>query len=285
MANAKLKPKAKSNDVIDEVMTAEEKAPVYDSSIVLDENGVSEPFEFLCGYTDSNGVLHKTFTVREMNGKDEEALSKGEVKQNPSKAITILLERCLVSIGSLTKKDLGTANWKKVIQGLYGGDQDLAVLKIREVSLGREIEVSHVCPHCGAKLKTFVDLSELAMIPFKGLEKIPFELPRGVRDRNGVVHREGFLRLPNGLDREILVPIAKKNLAQGTTMLLTRCIEFSDEGVYVTNDLMSNMVSRDREYLNELLQENNFGVELGIEVTCTECGDTFDGTFNPVNFI
>ena len=33
-------------------------------------------------YVDNNGVLHSTFTYREMTGKDEEAINRGDVKAN-----------------------------------------------------------------------------------------------------------------------------------------------------------------------------------------------------------
>ena len=39
-----------------------------------------ETFELIAGYVDKQGTLHKDFDIREMNGSDEEAISKNEVK-------------------------------------------------------------------------------------------------------------------------------------------------------------------------------------------------------------
>lgn len=283
MAQLKKKNPAEDNE-LDEVLTPEEKAPVYNSTIEVNEDGESEVFEMPAGYVDDNGTMHKTFTLREMTGRDEEAISKADMKQNGAKLISTLLERCVLSIGSLTRKELGTEKWKEVIRSLFVGDQDYILIKLRELSMGGEIEVTHTCPYCKKSMKTFLDVSELEVIPFKGLRVVPFSLPKGYRDKKGVVHRDGTMRLPTGFDREVLTPIAKKNVAQASTLMLTRLCKFDDE-VYVTDDVMRDLVTRDREYLQKLLQDNLFGVNLEVDVTCAECGEDFKGNLNSVNFI
>lgn len=278
MAQLKKKNSAEDNE-LDEVLT-----PVYSSTIEVNEDGESEVFEMPAGYVDDNGTMHKTFTLREMTGRDEEAISKADMKQNGAKLISTLLERCVLSIGSLTRKELGIEKWKEVIRSLLVGDQDYILIKLRELSMGGEIEVTHTCPYCKKSMKTFLDVSELEVLPFKGLRVIPFSLPKGYRDKKGVVHRDGTMRLPTGFDREVLTPIAKKNVAQASTLMLTRLCKFDDE-VYVTDDVMRDLVTRDREYLQKLLQDNLFGVNLEVGVTCAECGEEFKGNLNSVNFI
>ena len=113
---------------------------------------------------------------------------------------------------------------------------------------------------------------------------IKFTLQRGYKDKKGVVHKEGTMRLPNGLDREILTPLAKKNLARANTVLLTRLCKFTD-GMPVDEDVMSSLTVKDREYLNTLLGENNFGYVLSVEVECDQCGEIFEGNINAVNFL
>ena len=284
MATPKLKKNVASDELLDEVLTPEEKAPVYNSRIEVNEDGETEQFELLAGYTDDEGVLHKTFTLREMTGRDEEAISKSDVKQNLSKLVSVLLERCVMSIGTLTRKSVGTEKWKDIIKSLYVGDQDFMLIKLRELSMGGEIEVTHTCPYCKESLKTILDVSELEVEPFKGERVIQFSLPKGYRDKKGVVHKDGTLRLPTGQDREILTPIARKNVAQASTLMLTRLCKFED-GLYVTEDVMRDLTVRDREYLQKVLQENLFGINLEIDVTCTSCGEEFKGNLNATNFI
>ena len=284
MATPKLKKNVANDDLLDEVLTPEEKAPVYHSSIEVNEDGESERFNLLAGYIDKEGNLHTTFTLREMTGRDEEAISKSDVKQNGAKLIAILLERCVLSIGTLTRKSVGGEEWKEIIKKLLVGDQDYMLIKLRELSMGGEIEVTHTCPYCKESLKTMLDVSELETVPFKGQREIPFSLPKGYRDRKGVLHRDGTLRLPTGQDREILTPLARKNVAQASTLMLTRLCKF-EEGLPVTEDVMRDLTVRDREYLQKLLHENLFGINLEIDVTCTSCGEEFKGNLNATNFI
>ena len=241
-------------------------------------------FDFPCGYTDSEGVRHKTFTVREMDGKDEEALSRKDLASNTAKMMNVLLSRCVTSIGTLTPEGMGAKEWENVIKGLYVGDQDVAILKIREVSIGGTLTFNSECPVCGRPLTTEVDVDEIPVIEFKGEEKIPFSLPSGYSDKNGELHKEGTIRLPKGADREILVPIGVQNSARARTMMLTRLVEFND-GTFVSPEIMSSLSIRDRKYLNDLLEENLFGIDTDVPVICTECGAETKVSFNASNFM
>lgn len=284
MATPKLKKNVASDELLDEVLTPEEKAPVYNNTIEVDEEGETDKFNLLAGYIDEEGNHHTTFTIREMTGRDEEAISKSDIKQNGAKLISILLERCVLSIGTLTRKSVGGEKWKEVIKGLLVGDQDYMLIKLRELSMGGEIEVTHSCPYCKESLKTMLDVSELDITPFSGQRVVQFSLPKGYKDKKGVLHKEGTLRLPTGQDREILTPIARKNVAQASTLMLTRLCKF-DDGLYVTEDIMRDLTVRDREYLQKVLQDNLFGINLEIEVTCSSCGEDFKGNLNTTNFI
>lgn len=279
---ATLKSKAKVVDNESENMI--EKAVSQDFNLADDEG--SEVFELLAGYKDKDGVTHKEFTLREITGKDEEAIHKSDVKNNGSKIVSVLLTRCVTRIGTLTPKSVGRQKWEEIIKSLYVGDQDYMLIQLRKISIGEELEVTHLCPNkeCKAKLHTVLSVDELEVIPFSGERMIEFELPRGYRDKKGVLHKSGTMRLPTGLDREVLTPLAKTNLAKAETVMLTRLCKF-DDGAYVDDDVMSSLSIRDREYLQKLLQEHFFGVKLETEVSCDSCGETFMGSFNASNFI
>jgi hypothetical protein len=250
----------------------------------MEEDLEDVTFELPAGYIDDEGTLHKTFTLREMTGKDEEAIRKPEVEKNTSKVIYTLLFRCVKSIGTLDRKSLGSEEWGKVINNLLVGDQDYILIKLRGLSIGETIKMNHVCPSCGVKLETEVDLDELEFTPFQGNRKITFELPRGFRDKDGKLHREGTLRLPTGFDRIILTPLANKNLAKAETTMLTRLMHFND-GAYIDEDIVSNFTVKDRNYLSDLLKDNTFGYSSEIEVTCDSCGQSFTGNLSTSNFI
>ena len=280
MATLKSKPKA----VKDESEVLMQEAMTQGINLADDE---SEVYTMLAGYKDSDGVIHKEFTLREITGKDEEAIHKTDVKGNSAKVVSTLLTRCVTSIGTLTPKSVGgRANWDNIIKSLFVGDQDYMLMQLRKLSIGEEIEVNHVCPNkeCKAKLNTTLSIDELEVVPFSGERVIEFELPRGYKDKKGVLHTTGTMRLPTGLDREILTPLAKTNLAKAETVMLTRLCKF-DDGAYVDDDVMSSLSIRDREYLQKLLQEHLFGVKLETEIVCDSCGESFMGSFNASNFI
>jgi len=261
------------------------------SGVHFNDDRSSEERKLLRGIT-KDGVLHDTFTFREMDGADEEAMLKGDLRSNPAKIIHVLLDRCVQSIGTLSKKDFGQREWYDLIRSLYVGDQDFMLMTIRAASLGQEIKLSHICPDpgCKAKLTTYVDLDELRIEPFKGYDEVPFELPRGYthRNRQGETHviKKGLLRLATGLDREVLTPLFKKNPGVAKTMMLTRLTSFSvEDAPPITDQVMKYMTLRDRNYLQELLADNEFGIDGTIECVCSTCGEEFQGDLTGADFL
>lgn len=78
-----------------------------DAGYAVDEEGAAPEYPLEMGIIDENGIEHNIYTLREINGKDEEVIAKNDVKSNIGKVLNILLSRCCLSIGTLTKKDLG----------------------------------------------------------------------------------------------------------------------------------------------------------------------------------
>lgn len=259
-----------------------------EEEVVIPESfDTTEEHDLLAGYKDDSGVVHKTFTVRDITGEDEEFINRSDIKSNGAKVATALLTRCVTSIGTLTKKELGPKKWESIFkEGIFVGDRDIMLLTLRKQSTGEEIEVVHTCPNpqCKAKLKTVINVDELDIIPYDGMETIPFTLPKGYVDHKGVLHREGTMRRPNGLDAELLTPLAKNNMAKATSLLLARICTFND-GAHVDQSVMAKLTLKDRTYLQELLNEHSFGVDMTVPVMCDQCGEEFRGNLNQSNFI
>lgn len=265
--------------VVDEI--EEQNLRKDTSEVEVNEDGYAED-TLLAGYVDDNGMVHKTFLYREMNGRDEEAINKPEVQSNPAKIMNVLAERCVVQIGNISKKEVGTKAWGDIIRSLLGGDIDYIALKIREISKGKEVTFEHKCPRCKTKLTTIVSTDEYKIIPFDGQREVSFELFRGYKDKKGQYHKEGLLRQMTGLDREILIPSFKKNKASGTTLMLTRLMSFED--AVVLPDQVSEMSLRDREYLEKLVNDSAFGLDTSMEITCSNCGEDLSGEVGTTNF-
>ena len=240
---------------------------------------------FLKGYKDENGVMHTEFEYREMNGTDEEAIAKPKVKSSGSMVTRVILERCITRIGSIEKESVKPSEWTSIIQSLAIGDQDFAMLKIREISLGDEFEVSHKCPSCKTKINSVFTLDELPLVPYSGVEEIEFELPRGYKDKEGTVHKFGVLRHATGLDREALDKVVTQNPSMANTLLLARCIK-SLGTAPITDDLLRNLSMRDRNYLFSLIRDTSFGYDVSdFEIECPSCERELSISFNQTDFL
>ena len=284
MAGLKKANNGSSNELEKVVSQIEsENVRTLNDEIEVGEDGLVHDVPLLAGYVDKDGVLHTTFTYREMNGKDEEAISKADVRQNGAKMVNVLVERCVTQIGTLTKKECG-ARWGTVVRELLGGDLDYMAFKIRELSKGKEVEFIHKCPNCGTKLTTIVSTDEFQIKPYMGQSAIDFSLVRGYKDGRGELHKDGIIRLPNGFDREIVAPLFKKNPSTAMTMMLTRLIAFND-GALVTQNLVNEMTLRDREILEKIIKENTFGIDTNIEIVCSSCGQDISGEVGQSNFL
>lgn len=248
--------------------------PDYTTNIELDEKGVSKPLDLLAGYMDDSGVLHKTFTIRCINGLDEKEISKPALRKG-GRWMSILMERCVQSIGSIKKSSLTPDKWSKLMRKLYQGDQDIIFMRLQELSIGDVMELAVTCPECGAQLNTKYHLSDLKVIPFGGDTEIPFTLSMGYRDEAGNIHKNGFLRLPTVEDKEKLLPHAD-NDAEATTIMLARLCRFADD-CPIDYYVIEALSMRDRLDLQTVFKNNLFGVDSDVHVTCPNCGANFVG--------
>ena len=259
-------------DTVNEIEDSELRQLDLDTPNVA-EDGYIHDEPMLYGYYDEEtGILHNTFTYREMDGRDEEAINKTEVKTNGAKLANVLVERCVTEIGEFKKSEMGTKNWGMLIRKLCGGDLDYIMLKIRELSKGSTVTFTHKCPNCGAKLITEVECSDFKKTKFSGDSVyIPFDLPRGYKDKNNIIHKKGTIRIADGFDRESITPLYAKNKAVATTKLFLRTMSLED-GTPVSEECIKRMSLRDRDYLEKLIEENSFGIGMEFEdLRCSNC--------------
>ena len=240
----------------------------------------------LMGYKDEKGVFHKEFEYREMTGNDEEAISKATVRENGAKVVRVILDRCIVRIGNIEKSAVKPSEWTDMIQSLTIADQDYAVMKIRALTLGDELEVKqYKCPNCKDKIDAIFSLNDFRLIPFNGEEEIEFELPKGYRDKDGNLHTRGTLRYPIGLDRELLDSVTKRNMATANTLLLSRCM-LSLGDLKLHDGIIRELSMKDRNYLFEVFKENLFGYDISdITIQCSSCGEELNVTLNSASFL
>lgn len=260
------------NDVVEQIED-ESRARMSDTPSAEDGQIHDEPL--LAGYRDENGIIHDTFTYREMTGADEEAINKPDIKSNPGRVMCTLVERCVTQIGSLSKKEVGTVQWGKIIRSMYVGDIEYMMFKIREFSKGKTITFTHKCPHCRTNVETEVETEEFDIMPFNGMHETQFELRKGVKDHHGNYHTTGVVRMMNGYDAEMVLPQFRKNQAAATTLLMSRLMKFdeSGDGFMLNTSMVSNMTIHDRDVITGIMNDNKFGVDMKVDIVCPNCGE------------
>lgn len=244
---------------------------------------LEDEYDMLAGYVDEEGTLHNTFVIRPMTGADEEELARFK-NSSMARLITVILERCVTRIGTLEKSEIRKNKWHEIISNLYVADQDYMMMRIRETSIGNMLSIVHTCAECKTSITTELTVDELKVIEWDGEEGIQFTLPRGFVDKDGNVHREGIIKYPRGIDRESVVPIAQRNAPRARHVMLARLVQF-DDGTQITEKDIQSLTLGDLKYLTKILDSNQFGLDMNIEVECPNCGNTFTGGLTVTNFI
>ena len=111
-----------------------------------------------------------------------------------------------------------------------------------------------------------------------------FTLPRGYRDMDGNLHREGKMRLANAGDE--ILPLRDQRVQQNpaylTIILLSRVITKLGDLPAVDTHTIENLYTMDLAYLQELYEQINSTDMPVFHGTCPHCNKTID---IPVNFM
>lgn len=260
----------------DEKKGMKETLEEIDAEEVPDEEDLT--FDFPCGVLYGGAVQHD-FEIRELTGADQEDISAVARKNDGKKVANRLCEIGIERIGAYEKSKMSKEDWRKVIHAMTVPDQDYAMVKIRQASMGETIVVKSVCPDCGAHVDTEIDIStEWEVEPYEGSaeQKEIFELPKPYVDKDGKKHSEVIIRLANGFDREVVLPMARKNIAKASTMMLARICEFAD-GYPLTEITLRDMKLKSIEFLQAKNKEMmSFGYKQTVHVECPQCGNEYD---------
>lgn len=104
-----------------------------------------------------------------------------------------------------------------------------------------------------------------------------FVLPRGYVDQDGVVHRDGTMRLATARDE--LLPLydarVQENAAFTTVVLLGRVITRLGTLGAVTPAVVENMFASDVAFLQDFYRRVNAEGHTRLAVTCPDCSHRF----------
>lgn len=198
-------------------------------------------------------------TIREMTGEDEDLLMNEKLVK-AGKAQNQLLGNLLVDLDG--KKPTG----QDVMQ-MYSADRTAVMLHARAISFGPEITGTHVCENddCKADIQVALDhvVKDLEYRkPGPNFAEFDVTLPSG---------KVAVMRPMRGSDEARLLTARQKGELM-TELIFTRLISVGE--VEERNDLrrwLKSAPMRDRSALRAALEENEFGYQTQVNVTCPVC--------------
>lgn len=212
------------------------------------------------GYISQDGTVVKTAEVRELNGADEEAISKAGSK---AKALSVLLQRGLVKIGNEDAT-------KEMLDGLLSGDRDAILIGIRRVTFGDELQAMVHCFACNEDQDTVIVLSE--DVPVRDLDESKGRV-WVVDTKKGPV----AVSLPTGVTQKRLMDNAEKTAAEINTLLLSGCVVSVNGTPSMGAHTVLSLGMTDRAKLVDEIIESNPGPRLGeVKKACKACGESMN---------
>ncbi len=107
--------------------------------------------------------------------------------------------------------------------------------------------------------------------------EFPFTLPRGFSGPEGVLHREGSMRLSTAIDEILPLKDARVQANPGylIIILLSRVVTRLGTLDYINPKIIEGLFSGDLVFLQELYRRINENGHTRVQVTCPHCQGDF----------
>jgi hypothetical protein len=209
------------------------------------------------GYISPDGEVYRTAEVRELTGKDEEAIIK---TNNFARAISTMVSRATVKIGDVPATD-------DILEKILIADRDVLVMGIYRATFGDSLEVKTYCETCEEDKTAGISVTE--DIPITYLED-PLEdreiTVKGRRDEYTVILPE------NRINKELMAN-SSKTIPQLDTLLLEYCVTKINGRPTMGKSQIENIGLADRKLLLKTIIEKTPGPKFDdIKVECPDCG-------------
>jgi len=243
---------ALANDLINRA-TAEPEIQIEPAKITPpSDNFVALPG----GYVSPTGEVTKVAEVRELNGRDEEAIGKAT---NTGRLFAMLINRAVVSIGNAKATE-------SMLDNMLAGDRDALLLGIYKATFGNEAIIPSWCPGCKDFKSTSVDVTKDIKIR---------ALIDPVADRVFTIKgkiNEFLVTLPTGVTQKELSVETDKTIAELNTILLQNTV-LEINGISVLNkSQVQNLGVLDRKLIIDELVFRSPGPKFEeIIIDCPDC--------------
>ena len=208
------------------------------------------------GYITPDGEVAKTAEVRELTGKDEEAISRATTL---GRMFNVILTRGVVSVG-------GTPATEKILDEMFAGDRDALLLGIYRATFGNPSEMKAYCGGCEEFKDVLLDLNtdiktKLLIDP---IDERAFTV-------EGINHDYTVI-LPTGIVQKELNNSLEKTVPELTSILLENTVTAIDGNPVYNKTQTQNIGIKDRRTISEAIAERAPGPKFeDITVTCPDC--------------
>ena len=218
---------------------------------------VTSPFSAISG----------ALPLRALTGYEEEYIDQHRHDPNTARLCNEILARCLVEPGN-EPSDRARAR----IDNLLVAERDLELIRLRSMSLGSAVISEVSCPSCGAANDVDFELSSLSTEFQRPPECIE------IRTSDGTM---AVLRSMSAGDQAKLLDASADTRAERRSWLLSMLLlEWNAESGPFDLHFVRALTSADRAVLDKGLVQAVTGLDLSMNVECSECGVSFDSPFD-----
>ena len=237
----------------DDVRSLIEEADTPPEPVITEPPDTS--FRLAGGYLDDEGQWHRDFQVRELTGRDEEALGK---TSKVGLLLAEIVQRGLVSVGP--------HQGPEVVNGLLAGDWETVLLAIRSVTFGQTVDYRMKCRDCKNEYEVTVDLiKDISTKELSGPEELSFTFV----GRHGTKYE---VDLPLGATQRKLLQNLDLPVTQQSTLLLTDCVSRIDNRPALTETVMNMPLADRRDILTEIAKRKPGPRPQEVTTLCPSCG-------------
>lgn len=192
--------------------------------------------------------------LREMTGVEEELLTNQKLIRSGD-AVNQVLANCILRIGEIN--DIAV----KQVLDMLSGDRLFTLVRLRQISLGDEVELDLVCPNTACRVKNHVvlNLNDLPVTTYGEEREFTFNLPSsGAKVR--------FRYMDGNMEKRL----AQMQEPSISTAMLIRILDI--DGNQPNKKALAEMSMRDRTALRTEMQRVDAGIDTTIETGCDSCG-------------
>lgn len=244
------------------------------------EEGV---FELPIGYTDENGVTHKTFTLGEMTGKTEEALLHKRHRNRLPHMAGELVYQVLETLGTLTKEEIT----RELVSKMTVIDIDYILLVNYEENIGDEFHNIELCPNCKQVNDIYLKPTQIPVYRVGTGEKpvVEVKLRNGIKDDEGNRFKDLKIRMLTNKEQKILSGMKDPNAVEAFNTVIAMTVENVEGYGALDFKKVSEMTTRDRKIITEKIAEMKLGFDHTQRVNCSECDSPILTTISNVELL